>query len=84
MANKLKFWNGNSYDRRKFRRWMNRNVLPLIDDNVPLAQVAKQTGVTFQALMKHLQNEGYTRAGWMYVKPTKPSNIYIKTQDLVA
>ena len=73
----LKFWNGNSYQRRKFRRWLNREVIPLVDANVPLEQIARTKGVTFQSLMKHLQNEGYTRAGWMYVKPSKPTQTSI-------
>jgi hypothetical protein len=66
-------FSGNSYDRRKLRRYLNRVALPLVDANVPLAVIAKRVNVPYSRLMQHLHNEGYTQAGWMYRKPSKPS-----------
>lgn len=60
MANKN--FSGNSYQRRKLRRWLDRNALPLIDAGKGMIDVAKELNVDYYAMETYLRNAGYRRA----------------------
>jgi hypothetical protein len=60
---------GNSHQRRKLRRHLNRVANPLVQEGMPLNQVAIIAGVPFQTLYKHISREGFIKSRWMYRKP---------------
>ncbi len=71
IAKKEYLGSGNSKQRRKLRRYLNRVVIPLVEKNTPLIEIAFIAEVRFQTLYKFLTLEGYVRSAWMYRKVQK-------------
>ena len=65
---------GNSRQRRKLRRYLNRVACPLVDAGMSLMEVALKVDVRFQVLYKHIDREGYIKEAWMYRRPIKGVN----------
>lgn len=61
---------GNSYQRRKLRRYLNRLVVPKILNGMSVMEAGHKFNVSTQTIYKHLSDKGIVQSAWMYKKPT--------------